>query len=445
LGTRDVAAPFTPVTGSGGTAPLTYSVSPALPPGLSMASSSGAIIGTPIAVSATTTYSVTVTDANGAAATASFGLTVNSAVTATALSSSVNPSQFRQPVTFTAIVTGNAPTGVATFFDGGTQLGVATLAGGKASFTTSELAVGNHAITTRYGGDGSNAGSTSAVLIQTVNVPADSVRLREMQVSTMPTIAQASGQAISGAIDSAIAAGFNGNPKLFAPNGAGFTYYFGGDTTPSPSEEDSLKRFLASPDNTNARVDDSFRVLGYAGPLKAPPAPVAQPRTWLAWIDFRGTDYYGATLTGDLKGTQVNATAGLTHLITPNLLVGALGGYEHFDYNSQGFSSVPRGDGWTTGGYLGWRIGPNLRFDAAAAWTDILANDVSGAANGNFTGSRLLTSGGLTGTYGWQRWTIEPSARVYALWERENAYTDSLGTLQAEHTFETDAPAPGPR
>ena len=32
---------------------------------------------------------------------------------------------------------------------------------------------------------------------------------------------------------------------------------------------------------------------------------------------------------------------------------------------------------------------------------------------------------------------IEPPARVYALWENENAYTDSLGTLQTARTFKT--------
>src|ERR1700761_2896843 len=112
------------------------------------------------------------------------------------------------------MVPGNAPTGTVTFLDGGAQMGIAALAGGRASFTTSSLTVGSHSITAKYSGDGSNAGSTSAVLIQTVNVPADSIHLREMQVSTMPMVAQASGQAISSAIDNAIAAGFSGNPKI---------------------------------------------------------------------------------------------------------------------------------------------------------------------------------------------------------------------------------------
>ncbi len=74
---------FTPVTGSGGTTPLTYSISPALPAGLSISSSTGAITGTPTAASAPISYAVTVTDVNGSTATANFALTVNSAVTAT--------------------------------------------------------------------------------------------------------------------------------------------------------------------------------------------------------------------------------------------------------------------------------------------------------------------------------------------------------------------------
>jgi hypothetical protein len=79
-----LATSFTPVTGSGGTGALSYGVSPGLPTGLSMNSGTGAITGTPIVISATTSYTVTVTDANSATATATFSLTVNGAVSATA-------------------------------------------------------------------------------------------------------------------------------------------------------------------------------------------------------------------------------------------------------------------------------------------------------------------------------------------------------------------------
>jgi subtilisin family serine protease len=109
-------------------------------------------------------------------------------------------------------------------FDGGTQIGTGTLAAGMATFTISSLAVGSHSLTAQYSGDPNNAASTSAALIQTVNVPTDSIKLRAMQVSVTPMIAQLSGQAIVGAIESAIDAGFSENPQALTPNGAGFTF-----------------------------------------------------------------------------------------------------------------------------------------------------------------------------------------------------------------------------
>jgi subtilase family protein/Big-like domain-containing protein/IPT/TIG domain-containing protein len=217
-------------------------------------------------------------------------------------------------------------------------------------------------------------------------------------------------------------------------------------SAPQVRQQADLDSFLASPDGNKKRVADGFSALGYAddGSLwsKAPPLAAA-PHAWLAWIDVRGADYERTTVGSDLKGVQVDTLAGITHRITPNFLVGVLGGYEHFDYSSQAFNGVLRGDGWTTGAYMGWRIMPNLRFDAGGAWSDIMADDTSGMATGNFLGHRWLVTTGLTGTYGWQAFVLEPSARVFALWEHENAYTDSLGTLQPDHNFSTGRASAG--
>ena len=211
------------------------------------------------------------------------------------------------------------------------------------------------------------------------------------------------------------------------------------------ARQGDLNGFLASPDGNKQRVADGFSALGYAGDggswTKAPP-PAAIHR-WLAWVDVRGADFDRTTAGSDLKGVQVNTLAGITHRVTPDFLVGVLGGYEHFDYSSQAFNGVLRGDGWTTGAYMGWRILPNVRFDAGGAWSDIFVDDTSGMATGNFLGHRWLVTGGLTGTYGWQAFVLEPSARVYALWEHENAYTDSLGTLQPDRNFSTGRASAG--
>jgi len=96
---------------------------------------------------------------------------VDKYTTTTALSSSLNPSNYGQAVTFTATVTPTGPyplTSKVKFWDGTTSIGSATLSGGVATLTKSTLAVGTHPITAEYLGDADNDKSTSPVLDQVV-------------------------------------------------------------------------------------------------------------------------------------------------------------------------------------------------------------------------------------------------------------------------------------
>jgi hypothetical protein len=107
----------------------------------------------------------------------SVGVLINTSLTptSTALTSSQNPSNFEQAVTFTATVTGQlgfykgTPTGTVNFFDGGTNIGNSNLnSNGVATLTISTLTVGTHTITATYNGDTNFAPSTSSVLYQVV-------------------------------------------------------------------------------------------------------------------------------------------------------------------------------------------------------------------------------------------------------------------------------------
>jgi hypothetical protein len=84
-----------------------------------------------------------------------------------------------------------------------------------------------------------------------------------------------------------------------------------------------------------------------------------------------------------------------------------------------------------------------LRFDAAVAYSGIGYDGIAGTAQGNFNGQRWLVSTGLTGSYKAAGFEFEPSAKVYALWERQGAYVDSLGTQQASHDFSTGRASAG--
>ena len=89
--------------------------------------------------------------------------------TTTAVTSSMNPSDFGHSITFTATVSVNAPgtgtpTGMVSFLDGTNQIGLGTVNGsGIASISTSALTVGNHTITASYSGDSNFAASSGAL------------------------------------------------------------------------------------------------------------------------------------------------------------------------------------------------------------------------------------------------------------------------------------------
>ena len=76
---------FTPVTGTGGTAPLRYSIFPDLPSGLTFSTSTGVVAGTPSVSSAAADHTVTVKDNLEQTASKTFNLTVKSIQVLTAI------------------------------------------------------------------------------------------------------------------------------------------------------------------------------------------------------------------------------------------------------------------------------------------------------------------------------------------------------------------------
>jgi hypothetical protein len=168
-----------PITLPGNLVPsLVYSLPTATPPSASVftpqTSSSGALSLTTLAVG---THSITAQysgDANYDGDTsAAVTVTVNQAVSTTAVTSSVNPSVAGQSVTLSAKVTSNGPTptGNVTFTSGSTALATVALSGGSATYTTASFTkVGTLAITASYAGD-ANTQASSATLSQVVNGP----------------------------------------------------------------------------------------------------------------------------------------------------------------------------------------------------------------------------------------------------------------------------------
>lgn len=92
--------------------------------------------------------------------------------TVVTLASGSNPAPFGSPLTITATVTGNSPTGNVVFRSGAAVLTTEALAGGAATAVVSGLASGVHELTATYSGDTNNQTVTSAVLFQQVSAQA---------------------------------------------------------------------------------------------------------------------------------------------------------------------------------------------------------------------------------------------------------------------------------
>lgn len=106
------ATSFIPVTATGGDAPLAFAVSPSLPTGLSINSTTGAITGTPSVAIAATVYTVTVTDAGGQISSKTFTLTVEAPAVTTVLAQASY--SFTRTIPFTAFRPVSASGGIGT-------------------------------------------------------------------------------------------------------------------------------------------------------------------------------------------------------------------------------------------------------------------------------------------------------------------------------------------
>jgi hypothetical protein len=96
--------------------------------------------------------------------------TISACSTTEILTSSLNPSPFGHPVTFTASLSSpnGIPTGSVLFMDGSTNLGTQTVSSaGTSTFSTGQLAVGSHSITAAYQPTGT-FNAISAALTQVV-------------------------------------------------------------------------------------------------------------------------------------------------------------------------------------------------------------------------------------------------------------------------------------
>lgn len=179
----------------------------------------------------------------------------------TTVTSSLSPSVFGRPVTFTAVVMLPAggpepPTGTVRFTDGPSLLGTAAVSAGKAVLTTDALHGGAHTVIATYGGDLDVASSTGSVTQridpEPTHLVASPVALAGFQLSATLTQADTGAsvagrtvvmsvagevvcRAVTGDTGTATCNGFSGALEILFHKG--YTARFAGDADYRPSSD----------------------------------------------------------------------------------------------------------------------------------------------------------------------------------------------------------------
>ncbi len=202
----------------------------------------------------------------------------------------------------------------------------------------------------------------------------------------------------------------------------------------------AIEMVSASPDRAE---DAAAHALGF---MSSPQPATAQglndaPR-FNVWARGTFTHYDGDAFSGDTW----NGVVGFDYLLTDDVLIGLLGGYENGDFTFQTNDGAFDGAGLSLGAYVGVRLAESIVLDGflTHAWLDY--DNRSGTATGSTDATRTMISVNVTGQYEIaDGFFFEPNARVFYAHERQDAYDLSDGTGVAANSVDSGRLSIGPR
>ncbi|MBN9219249.1 MAG: putative Ig domain-containing protein [Mesorhizobium sp.] len=464
--------PFTPVTGGGGTAPLSYAVSPALPAGLDFGTADGKVSGTPTTVSATASYVVTVTDANGATATGSFSLKIDSiGQTITFTSTPPSPVHVHSPDYLVSATGGGSGEPVLFSIDASSGAGVCSISGNTVSFLSQ---AGTCIVNANQAGDVHYAAAPQAqqtIAVATTDIGAVTEAIggfisdRANQIVSnqpdysshgMGRLNEAAGQgggAGSSDPTNQQAAGLkSGLPPAAFGSRAGAvspllpTAALAYQDTAGRQDPYGLQAMLLGAVQ-NAGQSGSMDRLSYSGAFDATVnahdgfaaffhGSLSQFTKWQeAALGLNGSQggshsyspfdlwvegtYAGYN--GERSGRFGLFTAGADYVINPGLLVGA---FSQVDTMKQTSGTAVSGTGWMAGPYATVRLTDRLFWTSRAGWGRS-SNSLSDS--GDFTSTRWLASTEISGKWNLgQGVTFTPNLGFTYFQDKTDAYKDTF-------------------
>jgi hypothetical protein len=242
---------------------------------------------------------------------------VNVTVAGILLSSSPNPSTYGQTVTLAATTAANA-SGNVTFMDGSNVLGTGGISGASASFSTSTLTGGTHNLTAV------NGGSTSPVVVQTVNKASSSVSVAASGANTYGQSETLTATVTSGATGTV--AFSSGSIQLGSGTISGGTASI--TTTVLPAGPDTITATYNGDDNYNGSNGSTSVTIAKANPtlaLVASPSPgqFNQQVSLTATLSTVATGSIGFTSNSSSIGSATIGNNNAAVLTTSTLALGS--------------------------------------------------------------------------------------------------------------------------
>jgi len=469
------ATPFTPVIGSGGVGPLTYSVSPSLPAGLQFNTATGEITGTPGAVLAATAFTVTVTDSTSATASAGFSLAIEQISTTTTLTASPSAGYIGQTIILTATVAPSPSGGTINFLEGSSLLCAGVpVASGQAVCSTSFSSGGVHSVMAAYSGAGSFAASASALLditiadqvTKTVKAIGGFLKRRSDLIASQEPDTHRLIERLRGANQSSEA---GQPPAAFALNSAshlGATGSARGYATPvwgSAGAQSSLSEIFGispygSESSPSSRApfrltggNDSALQLEFATSLSEirksnalkdrAKLEAAQDQSlglidtagapfspFDIWIEGRYTSFSDSEDAHDLDGHFGMMTVGADYVVSRSVLVGAFVQFDSMHEKDDAALTDVEGFGWLAGPYATVMLSDQLYWHGRAGWGRS-RNEVSPyqTYTDDFDTSRWLVWTALSGRWNYGPWQFTPEASITYLEDESESYADTFG------------------
>ena len=473
-----VGTTFIPVTATGGTQPLTFSISPALPHGMSFNPATASISGTPTAAVAARQYAITVVDANGATATQSFTLSILPPVAGLTVVVAANGKD--GSFAFSSNIPGNASITVASSHGQGSK-SFTGLHTGSYKITSGSLPAGFKLSSIQC--DGTTQSGTAAIVNLTAG--ATSTCTFSLQFNGAPIVA-ATQQTIRNFMNHRANAIVSDQPDranvgcrlsgtLFEGADPGCQQAAPAVRLRGSLKDDTVPAHSSGPNSTvqsatNSNSNDSTaagnsnpvslsgKVIDGNGQISAStsladimsrsPGAKAGPSvapTFDIWTKFRTGIYTDAAGISKAHGSDGMAYLGADYAISPAIMIGLMAQFDWANESSDAPGSQISGQGWMAGPYVVSRLTRNITLDARAAWgrSDNSVQSILGYTD-DFTTDRSLYTARLKGEWNLNGWRISPSANMSYYRERQAAFTDQIGLIIPQQTIALGQVAVGP-